>query len=181
MCEVRPSGTGFPMWGRVSSRSLSIGHQLRSDNGHLARRVDAQPHLASFESDHRHADIFADEELLHQLPGQDEHDSPPFLCPRRTCFHRAQDVSSRASSTRRAMRLNRTLAHVLGRLAAPLKSLGVLCWTPHEAWPVQAKSVRIRPGDRATRSRLLLDSAQSYGSIRNIGLGDGYAACWLRR
>jgi hypothetical protein len=52
---------------------LPFGNQLGSDDRDLARRFDAQPDLASFQSDDGDADVIADEQLLHQFPGQHQH------------------------------------------------------------------------------------------------------------
>jgi hypothetical protein len=52
---------------------LATGDELRPDDGHLARRLDPQAHLAGLQPDHSDADVVADVEPLHQLPGQYQH------------------------------------------------------------------------------------------------------------
>ena len=54
-----------------------LGNELGTDNRNLARRVDAEPYLATLEPDDRHADVVADKEFFHQLPRQHQHGTVP--------------------------------------------------------------------------------------------------------
>jgi hypothetical protein len=56
-----------------------IRNQLGANDHHVAWRVDPQPHLPPLQSNHGHADIITDEQLLHELPRQDEHVSHPYF------------------------------------------------------------------------------------------------------
>jgi hypothetical protein len=55
--------------GVLGFRPGALRHQLGADHGDFAGRLDAQPHLAAVEADHGHANVLADEEFFHQLPG----------------------------------------------------------------------------------------------------------------
>jgi len=52
--------------------------ELGPNDGHVARGVDTQPHLASFHAHHRDTDVVTDEQFFHELPGQHEHVSRPY-------------------------------------------------------------------------------------------------------
>jgi hypothetical protein len=54
----------------------SFVFEFRSHHGNTARRVNAQPHLATFQADNCHADILSDVNLLHQLPREHKHRKP---------------------------------------------------------------------------------------------------------
>jgi hypothetical protein len=81
MPEAGRVGADVRGWGRAVGRNLAFRDQLGTDDGHLARRVDAQPNLSSLHSDDRDADVITDEQFFHQLPGEHEHRSLPDQCP----------------------------------------------------------------------------------------------------
>src|SRR5689334_16554535 len=54
-------------------RPQPLGNELGADDGHLARGLDAQPDLAPFEPDDRHANVVPDEEFFHELSSQHQH------------------------------------------------------------------------------------------------------------
>jgi hypothetical protein len=60
---------------------VTIGDQLRPNDGDVARGIDPQPDLPSLESNDRDADVIAYEKLLHELSGQHEHKWLPFQNP----------------------------------------------------------------------------------------------------
>jgi hypothetical protein len=70
-----PAGGGCG--GGLGSRGRSLGDELGTDDRDLAGGINAQPDLASFQPDDRHADVVADKELFHQLPGQHQHGTVP--------------------------------------------------------------------------------------------------------
>jgi len=81
MPDGLPGFARLKVWGRLTSRKVSFGDQLRSNDSDVARCVDPQPHLPSLESNDCDADVIADEKLLHELSGQHEHEWLPFQNP----------------------------------------------------------------------------------------------------
>jgi hypothetical protein len=69
-----------------------LGNEFSADNRNLARGVDSEPYLATFEPDDRHADVVADKEFFHQLPRQHQHGTVPLgrFAPRFTLRHRSR-------------------------------------------------------------------------------------------
>jgi hypothetical protein len=57
---------------------LAIRHQLGTDDGHVARGVDPQAHLAPLQPHHGDTDVITDEEPFHELSSQHEHISRPY-------------------------------------------------------------------------------------------------------
>jgi hypothetical protein len=72
-------GGGVAIAGGPGPRGRSFGDELGTDDRDLAGGVDAQPDLASFQPDDRHADVVADKEFFHQLPRQHQHGTVPRL------------------------------------------------------------------------------------------------------
>ena len=58
-------------------RRPAFGDELGADHRDLAGGVDPEPDLSPFQPDDGHADVVADEEFLHQLPGQHQHGTVP--------------------------------------------------------------------------------------------------------
>jgi hypothetical protein len=77
-CSVR--GRVRRLWRRIArprrgarAAELPLRHELGPDHRDLARCLDAEPDLPPLQSDDGHADVVADEQFLHQLPGQHQH------------------------------------------------------------------------------------------------------------
>lgn len=62
---------------RSGSRGQPFGYELGTHDRHLARCVDAESHLASFQTDDSDTDVVSDEQFFHQLPRQHQHGTVP--------------------------------------------------------------------------------------------------------
>lgn len=68
MERSRGAGTASPV-----RRHLSFRHEFGSHDANIARGLNAEPDLSSLQPDHGDANVVADEQFFHQLPGQHEH------------------------------------------------------------------------------------------------------------
>jgi hypothetical protein len=94
------------LMGGPYTRFLPFRHQFGPDNRDFPRSIDAQAHLAAFETYNSYADVLPDEEFFHQLPRQHQHVTLPLLSPvvgsypRRVCIPMTHDPQRSGSLPR---------------------------------------------------------------------------------